>query len=477
MQDLVYEQNLTVKQWLAMEKLLDDKIKFLLFGGGRGGGKSYLGWEWVVMMCLRYPGIRVFVARNELKRFMNSTYPTFLKVLKDHKLPPEIWSLNSQYNYIRWSNNSRIDILDVAYQPRDPMYERLGSTEYTIGWLEEIGEIKEKAFDMLKSSVGRQLNKEYGIKPKIFMTCNPKKHWAYHQFYKPWREDKLPEDSCFIQSLYGDNPHTAKEYGEMLNTITDPVMRERLRDGIWEYSDDESSLIDYERILDIFTIEPEFVSDDIQCLTSDVARFGRDKAVIMIWQGWHIKKLWYYNKSSTKFLREKIEKILQQFHIPNYYAVIDDGGLGSGVTDYILGCNRFVAGSRPVEALDENPSEIERYSFLNLRSQCYHTLAEAINKGMVSIDMDGIMIPEDDQKKGITQYDVRNWIVQELEVIRKKNHEKNENKFGIIPKDEMKDVIQRSPDFADCLSQRSVLSFGTDAVVGDMGRYEVDVVW
>lgn len=449
--NITYELNPTPKQFEALKALYDNSVKFLLFGGGRCGGKSWLGWDWILPLCFRYPGIRAFVARNELKRFMTTTYLTFLKVCKEHSIPDTAWNLNSQHNYITLCNGSRIDILDVAYQPRDPMYERFGSTEYTIGWLEEIGEIKEKAFDMLKSSVGRHMNDEYNIKPKIYMTCNPKKHWAYTQFYKPWKDGTLQNNARFIQSLYKDNPYSTSDYKEMLMEIRDPVMRDRLMNGNWEYDDDEGALINYEKILDIFANQYSPGPEDRQLTSSDVARFGRDRAVIMLWDEWHIKALWYYNKSSTQFLQEKINKIHSQHHIPTYLGVVDDGGVGSGVTDYIPGINRFVAGGRPIESIDENPEDIERYSFLNLRSQCYHTLAEAINKGLVSINLEGIHIPDDDKEKGITPYDVRNWIVEELECIRKKDYEKNEKKFQVISKEDMKGLIARSPDFSDCL--------------------------
>ena len=38
----------------------------------------------------------------------------------------------------------------MAYQPSDPMYERFGSLEFTDGALEECGEIRFEAFDILK---------------------------------------------------------------------------------------------------------------------------------------------------------------------------------------------------------------------------------------------------------------------------------------------------------------------------------------
>ena len=149
-QELKIQLNPTKKQANCWKYLRDNTTKFIFFGGGAGGGKSWIGCEYMLIMSLAYPGFKGFIGRNELKRLMNSTYITFLKVCKLHNIPRNMWKLNSQYNYIKFFNGSRIDLLDVAYKPTDPMYERFGSTEYTCGWLEEVGEIKEMAFEILR---------------------------------------------------------------------------------------------------------------------------------------------------------------------------------------------------------------------------------------------------------------------------------------------------------------------------------------
>lgn len=165
----------TIKQGLCWDKLKDKKTQFVLFGGGAGGGKSWVGCEWLIINSIAYPGTKWFIGRNELKRLMGSTYITFTKVTTWHKIPSTAWKLNSQYNYIEFWNGSRIDLLDVAHKPSDPMYERFGSTEYTGGWLEEAGEIKSRAFEVLKSRIGRHANEKYDLFPKMLLTCNPKK--------------------------------------------------------------------------------------------------------------------------------------------------------------------------------------------------------------------------------------------------------------------------------------------------------------
>ena len=130
----------TAKQIEAFKYLTDSVTKELLYGGAAGGGKSFLGCFWLIVVCKAYPNTRYFIAREELKRIRQSTLVTFSKVAK--MLGINDYHINNHDNYIEFNNGSRIDLLDIRYLPSDPIYERFGSIEYTGGWIEEGGETK-----------------------------------------------------------------------------------------------------------------------------------------------------------------------------------------------------------------------------------------------------------------------------------------------------------------------------------------------
>lgn len=421
----------TWKQHEAYEALRDPFVRFVFFGGGAGGGKSWLGSEWLMTNCYFMPGSRWFIGREELSRLMKSSYVTFQKVCSFHKIPQEDWRLDGKYNYIEFQNGSRIDLLDLAFQPRDPEFQRFGSLEYTGGWIEEIGEVQFGAFDVLKSRVGRHLNREYKYTPKLLGTCNPIKNWVYREIYKPNKENRLPKEYRFIQSLYKDNPWTAEEYGEALKQIKNPATKQRLMYGNWEYDDDPNTLISIKAINDLFTNTIE--DSDKKYLSADIARYGQDKTVVYVWQGFKIIKIYVREKQGIDQTSSWIKKILSEEKIPYSQAIIDEDGVGGGVVDTLRGVNGFVNNSSPLTYLGEE----ENYQ--NLKTQCSFHLAEKINNHKIAIVCD--------------DYSVRDLIVEELEQIKQKDADK-EGKLKIIPKEEVKELIGRSPDHADGIMMR-----------------------
>lgn len=422
----------TLKQHLAYEALKDPLIKYVFFGGGAGGGKSWLGCEWLLTNCYFYPGSRWFIGRQELKRLMGSSFITFNKVCSFHQIPKADWNLNSKYNYIEFFNGSRIDLLDLAHQPSDPEYQRLGSLEYTGGWIEEAGEVNFMAFDVLKTRVGRHLNKEYQLSSKILNTCNPIKNWIYQEVYKPFKLKILSKEYCFIQSLYKDNPFTAEEYGKNLAEIKDKATKERLMFGNWEYSDDESSLIDYDAIIDLYTNNIE--ESRQKYLTADIARMGSDTTTVRIWEGLRCYKTIQWHKQTLDITAAKISEIIRTEQIPYSKVIVDEDGVGGGVIDILKGIKGFINNSTPLE---DSMGRVQ--NFQNLKTQCYYKLAEYINERKIRIEQDSQFIKQQE--------------IEELEQIKRKDADKD-GKLKIRPKEEIKEILGRSPDLADSLMMR-----------------------
>lgn len=426
-QELKINPEPTYKQFLCLEKLYDFETKYILFGGGAGGGKSWLGCLWILDMCLTYPGVRYFMAREELKSLKDTTVKTFFKVAKFYGVT-DSFRYYEHYSAIRFNNGSEVSLLELKYVPSDPLFERFGSTEYTGGLIEEAGKVHFNAFDTLKSRVGRQLNEKYNIPKKVLITCNPKKNWLYHTFYKPWKDGVLEEGYSFIQSLARENNKIDKGYLESLDEIKDQTLKKRLKYGEWDYEDDPLSLIPYENILNLFT--NEYVEGGKKYITADIARFGNDKVKIRVWDGLRVIEKVTREKLKVTESAALIKSLANKHRIPMTQVIVDEDGVGGGVVD-ILGCKGFVANSSPLHG----------GNFDMLKSQCGYRLSELINENLIY--------------ENETSPSERERIIEELEQLKKKT-ESEDRKLAIMPKDMIKDLIGRSPDDLDTFIMRAL---------------------
>lgn len=433
------------KQDLALKMLCNNNISELLYGGSAGGAKSWTGCTWLLFMSLCYPGIKSFIGREELKRLRSSTLITFYKVCAQYGAEKGVdWKYNGQDHYIEFTNGSRIDLLDLAYVPSDPLYERYGSSEYTIGFVEEGGEVNFGAFDTLKTRVGRHMNKEYGIKRKILITANPKKNWMYSEFYKPWKEGKLKEYQEYLPCLVTENPFIDPDYIEGLKSTRDEVKKQRLLYGNWDYDDDPAKLIDYIAIMDMYS--NDFALDDgKKYISADIAGMGSDLFVIGVWSGYHLIKIISMQKSDGKQVLMSIKQLANQFKVPVSRIVYDADGIGSFLGGWLHGAVRFNNGGRAFKFKGKE----EQYA--NLKTQCAYKLAEKINGRELYVTHVG--------------EEMQDSINQELSSCLKRDKMDDDQKLRIISKEDMKELIGRSPDFLDMMLMRMIFEYKSNIVL------------
>lgn len=414
------------KQFICLELLYDRVTKYPLFGGGAGGGKSWLGCEWIAAMCLNFPGVRYFMGREELSSLKDSTVKTFFKMSRHHNIQ-DTFRYYEHYSSIRFYNGSEISLLNLKYEPSDPLYERFGSTEYTGGLIEEAGQVHFNAFDTLKSRVGRQLNEKYNIPKKILITCNPKKNWLYHTYYKPWKDGVLEDGYAFVQSLAIENDKIDKGYIENLDEIKDQTLKKRLKYGEWEYDDDPLSLVDYETSLNIFT--NDHVIGGKRYITADIARFGSDKVIIRVWNGLRVIAREERHNIKITDTASLIKDLSKKWAVPMNQVIVDEDGVGGGVVD-ILSCRGFVANSTP----------LYKENFDMLKSQCAYKLAYLISNNLI-------------YEPGLSKSD-QDKLIDQLAQLKRKS-DGTDKKQSITPKEIMKDLLGYSPDDLDTYIMRS----------------------
>lgn len=433
------------KQEKALKILTGDEFQELLYGGGANGAKSWTGVCWITFSSLAYDNTNWFIARNQLKDLLGSVLNTFKKVCRQYGIKD--YNFNAQKNYIDFPNGSRINLIEVSYKPSDPMYEDVGSTEYTGGWMEEVGEINKMAYVVLGTRIGRHLNREHGISGTLFMTCNPKQNWAKTFFYDKhingslYEENKKllpngqkPPQKIYLDCLATENPFAEQENINKLYSKAndDKATYERLLKGNWDYEDNPYQLAEQDAIEAIF--ENDHVESGKGFISADIAGQGSDKAVIGYWEGWELKEIEVFDKSTPSELINCIRSLRFKYHVPKYRVIIDGDGLGYSVVSAIGG-KSFRNNAQPIRQGKEIPN------YKNLQTQCLYILADKINKGEIYVSAD----ISSDQKRHI---------IEELAQIQAKGDHDPEKKLECKGKAQIKQDLNRSPDYRDMMFMR-----------------------
>ena len=415
------------KQEHAVYYLKNDFTNEVIYGGAAGGGKSALGCLWLIEQCQEYPGSRWLMGRSKLKTLKETTLNTFFQLAGQLQIMDQ-FLYNDQKSVINFNNGSQIILKDLFHYPSDPDFDSLGSLEITGAFIDEVSQIVHKAFQVVRSRCRYRLS-EFGKIPKVLGSCNPSKGWVYKEFYRPKRDGELKRNRAFIQALPTDNPHLPSSYLESLLSLDD-ISKQRLYYGNWEYDDDPAKLIEYDSIIDLWTNEHAETGD--KYISADIARYGSDKGIITVWNGFVVEEIVSLDVSSIPNTAKVIKELAKKYSIPMSRVVADEDGVGGGVVD-ILGCKGFVNGSK---AIKEDGKTVE---YRNLKSQCYFHLAEKVNLGEIWIK------PKKDQ-------DI---IIEELEQV-KRDKVDQDTKLSILPKDKVKDILGRSPDYSDSLMMRMI---------------------
>lgn len=425
---------LLLKQEYATYYLKDKETQEVLYGGAAGGGKSAFGCMWLIECCQNYPGSRWLMGRSKLKTLKETTLKSFFEISSKLGISDQ-WKFNAQANVIYFNNGSEIILKDLFLYPSDPEFDSLGSLEITGAFIDECNQLSFKAWEVVGSRIRYRLN-DFNLIPKILGSCNPAKNWVYKEFYKPFKEKTLKSYRKFIQALPTDNPHLHPSYLQSLLRMN-KNSRERLYYGNWEYDNDENALIEFDAITDYFNPSHIEAGKD-RYITIDVARKGKDKTVIRVWYGFLCVERHELKKQTLDITVAKVKEVQKNHKIGASSTIADEDGVGGGVVDF-LKCKGFLNNGRPFDG--------ENYE--NLKTQCSIKMAEKIQArevGELNANPDVIDI-----------------VTEEMEQVKRRDMDKD-GKIKIVRKDEIKQMIGRSPDEWDSIMMRAYFEYNKPTV-------------
>lgn len=167
------------------------------YGGARGGGKSWAMRRKMVMLAMRYKGLRLLLLRRTLS-----------ELRENHLLPLQselvgFAEYKKEERTFRFPNGSR---LTLGYCDCDGDMLQYQGAEYDVIGFEEATHFKEEWLVFISTSL-RTTKKDF--RPRIYYTCNP--GGVGHAYIKrlfidrAFREGEEAQDYAFIPAQVYDN--------------------------------------------------------------------------------------------------------------------------------------------------------------------------------------------------------------------------------------------------------------------------------
>ena len=211
----------------------DGRYRYIGFGGGIRGAKTWGGLGMLVTLCRLFPRSRWAIVRKDLPTLRRNTVPSFEKLREEYfrhfvgELVRDTWTYPC-------ANGSEI-ILFPESRDVDPDLSRWKGLEVNGFLLEEADELAEASFHKAIERSGAWIIPSGGVQPPpyIFVTFNPCGNWPKHVFYEPWKNGTIAAPFAFVPATAADNPHIPDSTREAWKNLPEQEYR-RFVEGDWE---------------------------------------------------------------------------------------------------------------------------------------------------------------------------------------------------------------------------------------------------
>lgn len=216
------------KQQQFIEAAFSGDYMFLVYGGGRGGGKTKVCWAILMVLCRAYPKSVWYVIRRDLPRMKRSTIRDFRKWTPHH-----LYRWNGQDYTMTFRNGSQIVFMSENYSddPEGNQFKGLPANGYV---LEQVEELREDTLHRCFET--RRRNQIDPMPPGLILaTVNPTPNWVKERVYEAWRHGNLPYDWYYQPALIQDNPALANDESYLRGfEHLDELTRRQMLKGDWD---------------------------------------------------------------------------------------------------------------------------------------------------------------------------------------------------------------------------------------------------
>jgi PBSX family phage terminase large subunit len=216
---------LTDKQEKARRMMMEKNHYIsILFDGGSRAGKSWIIVIVIILLCYKYQGLRVLIARLRFAHARASLWeqtliPILTKMHINYKTDKSLWIVKIGKSEI-WLGG-----LDDKQRT-----EKVLGQEYSLIFLNEAAEIPQSSRDIVLTRLAQNIKDFNNF---IIYDCNPRQptHYLYKEFYKEKNKNRAK-----LKFLPKDNrEHLPKGYIENILSNLPKDKRKRFLEGKWSY--------------------------------------------------------------------------------------------------------------------------------------------------------------------------------------------------------------------------------------------------
>lgn len=477
----------------CQEKFLASSSDITIFGGSRGGSKSFS----LLMESLKdiynpyYNSILLRNEKDDLLDLINTSYILYGQMGQYNK------SISDMTWYFKNGGKLKFSYLADSY---DDFKKRFQGKQYSfIG----IDEITHCSYEKFKYLITCNRN-AYGIRNRFYGTCNPDPDSWVRKFIDWWiGEDGLPIDErdgiiryCFME---GDSPdsiywgNTPEEVYNQCKHIIDPLWKDayeelgfnkvtmyvksvtfiqgrleenikliasdpnyaanlsqqneeqRARDleGNWNFKATGDDLIKMSD-MDRFYSASAQIEKGIRYVSADIAFEGGDFCVMWLWIDLHIKDVFVMRENSANTETMFMAK-LNEWGVREENVIYDYWGVGQAISGHVKRAVKFTGTQKPEKQFED--------SYKNIKSQCAEMLAHYIQDGKISIEPRLLDLKFSGKKGKYQKVALKDILMKERKCIRHKDNS-NIGGFELINKEGMIKAVGYSPDFFESLIYR-----------------------
>ena len=482
-----------VAQAKGQTDMLASVADIIIGGGSRGGGKSY-----VLLMQALYditnPNFRGIIFRKDLDDLSDI-------IDTSYELYEEYGTYNRAKNDMTWNFNAG-GWLTFSYHNMEyaDFHDRYQGKQYPYIAIDEVTQMSYKKFKVLTMSN----RNAYGIRNRIFGTCNPDPDSWVAKFIEWWIDQEtglpIPERAGKIryctmtgddvtQVVWGDSREEVfekckadimsmwrpefDEFGDpkdlFIKSVAfvpaklsdnkalmasdpsylanlynqDEETRARFLDGNWKYKAAGDDIIKIEH-MERFYDNAEQLADGMNYITCDAAFDGGDKCVFWHWVGNHIADVEACSLDSRGTI-QFAQELMARWRVREDHFAYDLIGTGQVFKGFFPKAIPFNA----KEAVDDKYKGM----YYNLKAQCFTYFADHIKDGTYSIAPH--VLNKRFSGKNYKNKTVRELLNEERRCIRFRE----DDPTRVIDKAKgMKKIIHRSPDWIEAATIREIFN-------------------